>query len=172
MQPTNREIWKSVNGYANYEVSCFGRVRNATTERILKPGLNGPGYLYVNLYKDGKVKNHRIHQLVASEFLDNPLNLKCVDHVDGNKLNNNLDNLRFCSYSQNGANRKKQSNTSSIYKGVDFQKRANKWRASIKIDGKSKTLGHFEDEKEAAKAYNEKAKELFGDFAKLNIIED
>ena len=172
MFPTNREIWKSINGYANYEVSCFGRVRNATTERILKPGLASSGYLSVCLSKNSKGKSHNIHKLVASEFLDNPLNKPCVDHVDGDKTNNNLDDLRLCSYSQNGGHRKKQANASSIFKGVDFHKKANKWRARIEIDGRKKYLGLFLDEKEAAQAYNEKAKELFKEFAKLNIIED
>ena len=145
MYPTNREIWRSVNGYANYEVSCFGRVRNATTDRILKPNIITTGYLQVGLYKDGKRKIHCIHKMVASEFLDNPLNLKYADHIDNNKSNNNLDNLRFCNHSQNGGNRKKQANTTSIYKGVCWSKRANKWRADIKIDGRQKNLGFFSE---------------------------
>ena len=107
MQATNREIWKSVDGYANYEVSCFGRVRNATTERILKPGLSSSGYLNVMLYKNSKGKSFNVHQLVAKEFLENPLNKPSIDHIDNNKTNNNFDNLRFCNQSQNGGNRKK-----------------------------------------------------------------
>ncbi len=168
---TNREIWKSVNGYANYEVSCFGRVRNATTERILKPIINSTGYLQLSLFKDGKGKKHKIHKLVSQEFLDNPLNLQCVDHIDGTRTNNNLDNLRFCSLSQNQGNRKKQ-NSSSIYKGVCWAKSREKWYAQIQIEGRKKNLGYFSNEKDAAAKYNEAAKEHFKEFAKLNIIED
>ena len=169
---TNREIRKSVNGYANYEVSCFGRVRNATTERILKPCLAGLGYFQVNLSNNGKVKKHYIHQLVAREFLENPNDKPCIDHIDGNRTNNSLDNLRLCSYSQNNRNSSKRENTSSIYKGVCWDKSIGKWKAQIQINRRQKSLGLFTNEKEAAQAYNEKAKELFKEFAKLNIIED
>ncbi len=172
MQATNREIWKSINGYANYEVSCFGRVRNATTERILKPGLSSNGYLTVRISKNSKAKTHNIHQLVAREFLRNPFDLKCIDHIDGNKTNNNLDNLRFCSLTQNQGNRKKQENTSSIYKGVCWAKTRNKWRVQIKINDVVKHLGYFDNEKEAARTYNRAAEEHFKEFAKLNQIEN
>ena len=66
--PTNREIWKSIDGYRNYEVSWFGRVRNAKTGRILKPIHGNHGYLVVNLYKKGKSKQNCIHALVAHEW--------------------------------------------------------------------------------------------------------
>ncbi len=172
MYPTNREIWKSVNGFANYEVSSFGRVRNATTERILKPGLNNTGYLNVRLYKNSKGKTHNIHKIVAQEFLENPFNLKCIDHIDGNRSNNNLDNLRHCTYTENNRNCTKRENTSSRFKGVAFRKRVNKWQAYININGRQKHLGYFLDEKDAARAYDEAAKELFKEFSKINIIED
>ena len=84
MFPANREYWKRIDGYANYEVSNFGRVCNATTERILKPR-DRSGYHAVALSKNGKAKNHNIHKLVAHEWLDNPDGKRCVDHVDGNK---------------------------------------------------------------------------------------
>ncbi len=110
--------------------------------------------------------------MVVQEFLDNPFNLKCVDHIDGHRTNNNIDNLRFCSYSQNGGNRKKQETSSSSFKGVCWGKKDNKWVAYIKFNGRQKHLGSFNDEKEAARAYNEAAKEYFKEFSKLNIIED
>ena len=92
MEATNRERWKSVNGYANYEISSCGRVRNATTERMLKPSDNG--YQVINLRKNGKPKTHYIHRLVAEAFVDNPAEKRCVDHIDGNRKNNNCENLR------------------------------------------------------------------------------
>ena len=169
---TNREIWKSANGYANYEVSCFGRVRNATTERILKPGPSKTGYLTVCISKNSKAKTHNIHQLVAREFLESPFDLKCVGHIDGNRSNNNLDNLRFCSYSQNGANRKNKKTPAQILKAFAGRREATRGGAYIKINGRQKHLGFFNDEKEAARAYNRAAEEHFKEFAKLNIIED
>ena len=166
------EEWRSINSYINYQVSNVGRVRNSKTGRILKPNLASNGYFTVGLSKNGGVKTHAIHQLVAKEFLRNPNDKPCIDHIDGNKTNNSLDNLRLCSYSQNNRNSSKRENTSSIYKGVCWDKSLGKWKAQIQINGGQNHLGLFTNEKEAAQAYNEKAKELFKEFAKLNIIEN
>ena len=64
--PRNSEHWLSVDCYRNYEVSWFGRVRNAKTDKILKPILGNHGYFVVNLYKQGQAKQHCIHVLVAT----------------------------------------------------------------------------------------------------------
>ena len=165
---SNREIWKSIDGYANYEVSSFGRVRNATTERILKPWTQNTGYLIIRLWRDGNQKQCLVHRLVAQEFVDNPLNKRIVDHIDGVKTNNTFDNLRWASDTENQGNQKNQTNRTSIYKGVSFDRSRNKWMAKIRTTN----LGRFESEREAAKAYNEAAKEYFGEFAKLNVVED
>ena len=172
MFPTNREIWKRIDGYANYEVSNFGRVCNATTERILKPNPIGGGYLAVGLCKEGGRKTHPIHKLVAHEWLDNPDGKRCVDHIDGDKINNHSNNLRWATHSENGMNRKKQSNSSSTYKGVHFYKPLRKYVAYFTINRHRQHLGYFETEREAAGAYNKAATEHYGDFAKLNVFED
>ncbi len=168
---SNREIWRSIDGYANYEVSSHGRVRNAETERILKPGICVHGYAYVNLCKKGTAKKHKVHQIVAREFLENPLRKPCVDHADCNKLNNNIANLRFATYAENNTNRSKKQNSTSSYKGVCFDKNRNKWIAHVGIIGVTKYLGRFQTEKDAAKAYNEAATHHFGEYAKLNEID-
>jgi hypothetical protein len=95
-----------------------------------------------------------------------------VDHKDGNSLNNQKSNLRICSHAENirNRNRKEKRNTSG-YRGVCWHKRANKWVASIKVDGKRIHLGCFDDIKEAAESYNSAAKLHFGEFCgKLNVI--
>ncbi len=166
------EEWRSINSYINYQVSNVGRVRNSKTGRILKPKLGSNGYFTVGLSKNGGVKTHMIHQLVAREFLENPNGKPCIDHIDGNKTNNSLENLRLCSYSQNNRNRNKRENASSIYKGVCWDRSLGKWKAQIQINSRRESLGLFTNEKEAAQAYDEKAKELFKEFAKLNIIEN
>ena len=101
----NRENWKSVNGFANYEISSCGRVRNATTERILKSSEDGCGYLKINLHKEGKPSTMTIHRLVAEAFVDNPEGKQCVDHIDSNTKNNNWENLRPATHSENNRNR-------------------------------------------------------------------
>ena len=172
MFPSNREIWKRIDGYANYEVSNFGRVCNATTERMLKANLGGSGYLNVGLSKNVKSKTHNIHKLVAHEWLDNPDSKRRVDHTDGNKTNNHCENLKYATHLENSMNRKNRSNTSSEYKGGCFYKKKNKWQTHVSIHGKFTHMGLFEHEKEAAIAYNAAATEHYGEFAKLNEFSD
>ena len=95
---------------------------------------------------------------------------KGVDHIDRNGLNNQRNNLRFCTQSENCMNRSKGENCTSIYKGVCFHKQHKKWITKIHINGQDIHLGLFNTEVEAAKAYNAKAIELFLEFANLNII--
>ena len=91
-----------------------------------------------------------------------------VDHINGDKLDNRLCNLRLCTSQQNKYNRK-SSWGSSKFKGVTFNKRAKKWAANIK-DNKYMFLGYFEKEEEAALAYNREAARLHGEFALLNEV--
>ena len=93
-----------------------------------------------------------------------------IDHKDGNGLNNQRSNMRFCTVSQNNMNSEKPRNTSSIWKGVYWDKVNRNWRGQIKINKKAICLGRFKDERSAAIVYNHKAVELFGEFAKLNRL--
>lgn len=97
------EAWKAIDGYEGYEVSSLGRVRSLKfgKEKFLKPGNNGWGYLVVNLCKDGKVKRMKVHRLVASAFIPNPLNLETVNHKDKNRTNNNAGNLEWMTRTDN-----------------------------------------------------------------------
>ena len=94
-----------------------------------------------------------------------------IDHIDHNKLNNQKNNLRIVTRSQNMMNRLKGKNCSSIYKGVCWKGEINKWSVQIMIDNKYIHIGVFKIEEEAALAYNKKAKELFGEYAYLNEVE-
>lgn len=93
-----------------------------------------------------------------------------IDHKNHKTLDNRRINIRICTHQQNLMNHKLHSNTSSKYKGVYWDKQHKKWRARIYIKGKRKHLGRFEDEKQAALAYNEAAKKYYGEFAFLNKI--
>ena len=99
------------------------------------------------------------------------MNGKGIDHKDHNGMNNQKSNLRLCTQKENCMNRSKRENTSSIYKGVSFHSRDKKWQAHIGINGKYIHIGLFTSEVDAAKAYNEKAIELFCEFAHINIID-
>jgi hypothetical protein len=90
-----------------------------------------------------------------------------VDHIDHDGLNCQRTNLRVATRKQNSANQKKQSGTSSQYKGV-YMKRGGKWCAQIGFNKQKKILGIYDNEEDAAAAYNRAAAEIFGEFASLN----
>lgn len=92
-----------------------------------------------------------------------------VDHRDGNGLNNQRYNLRLATHSQNMQNRRVQKNNRSGFKGVTWNKDMKKWATKIKFEGKWVWLGAFESPEEGGRAYDLKAKELFGEFARLNF---
>ncbi len=105
-----------------------------------------------------------IHRIVMNMKIG-----EITDHINGNTLDNRKCNLRICTASQNAQNKKPCLKFSSQYKGVSWNKKRKRWRVSIKKDGKAYELGRFKNEIDAAKAYNEAAKKLFGPFARLNI---
>jgi hypothetical protein len=94
-----------------------------------------------------------------------------VDHIDGNTLNNTRSNLRVCTQAENTRNRAKSQTASGKFKGVSFRKDIGKWRARIMINRKEISLGVFDSEVIAAKAYNDAAVIYHGVFSKLNEVD-
>lgn len=90
-----------------------------------------------------------------------------TDHIDGNKPNNQRNNLRMVTRSQNNANIRRAKNSTSGFKGVSFSKSRNKWSASISLNRKYFWLGYFNVAEDAYEAYCRKAKELFGEYARF-----
>jgi len=112
--------------------------------------------------KYGKVKMHR--QIMKA----NPGEI--IDHADRNGLNNQKSNLRFCLNSQNLMNTRIRSDNTSGFKGVTYHSQNKRWRATINKDGKQVSLGCYGTPEEAAFAYNKAAFELFGEFARPNVV--
>lgn len=97
-----KEIWKNIPNYEGiYEISSFGKIKNTKSGKILKLIKNHRGYLKTNLSKNGKLKTVFPHRLVAESFIENPNNLPQVNHKDGNKENNYVFNLEFCTEKHN-----------------------------------------------------------------------
>jgi len=122
------------------------------------------------LHRTFGYKENKTSQSLHRYIMDCPPGM-VVDHIDGNPLNNCRSNLRICLQSDNMKNRKNNINGTSKYKGVSFHKRDKVFIASIRVNTKLIHIGNFKNETEAAKAYNESAIKLHGEFARLNIIE-
>jgi hypothetical protein len=155
-------VWLPIKDYPNYEVSICGQVRNVTTKRILKPGIRGNGYYFVVLCNKNSIKSHSIHRLVAKAFIPNIFNKEFVDHINNQKLDNTVSNLRWCTNQQNQFNSLLSKRNTSGIRGVTWEK--NKWRARLEYNGKKIHLGYFDDINDAKLARQLKAKELFKEF--------
>lgn len=110
------EIWKDIIDFPNYQISNYGRVKSKARitnvgiknvkeikrkEKILKPLKLTKGYLGIRLYNNTNAKTFKIHRLVATYFIPNPNNYEQVNHIDGDKTNNNATNLEWCTNEYN-----------------------------------------------------------------------
>lgn len=111
-----KEIWKDIPEYEGlYQASSLGNIRSIDRiiydknlkrsrnfkGKILKQNIRNDGYLFVNLSKNGINKVVKIHRIIAKTFIKNNNNYKCINHINGNKQDNNINNLEWCTYSHN-----------------------------------------------------------------------
>jgi hypothetical protein len=156
------EVWSPIIGYEElYQVSNYGRVkaleRRVYSQKrnfvykplILKASLGKRGYFEIKLCLNYTSKSKKIHRLIAEYFIPNPEKKPQVNHIDGNKLNNEISNLEWVNNRENSCHRVKSSNCTSQYTGVSYFKRDNKWRSSIQVNGVSVRFGMFKTEEEA-----------------------
>lgn len=181
----NKEIWKDCVGYeGRYQVSNLGNVRSIANnkgtyqERLLSQRQTTTSdYLYVDFTVKDVTTRHSVHRLVAKAFIANPSNKATVNHIDGNKLNNNVCNLEWSTYSENlkhayanGLNIASRSalgqklGSSSKYLYVNYDESRDRFAASVKVLGTRKSMqknfsckkyGRDEAERLAALAAND-----------------
>ena len=117
------EFWKEINGYENYSVSTWGRVKNNLTGDILYQEKHDKGYVRVCLMRDKQKHHMKVHRLVAQAFIPNPESKPQVNHIDGNKRNNSYTNLEWVTDEENKAHQNMMYDAMVIY---EFAKRFKK----------------------------------------------
>lgn len=127
-------------------------------------GMSGNGYRKTQIFGQCCLVHRVVYKMHHGGCPEN------IDHINGNRSDNRINNLRPATTVQNGGNRKKQKNTTSQYKGVSWCQRLQSWKSGIYPGNKLKHLGYFSVEKEAAKAYDRAALKYFGEYAKLNLL--
>lgn len=140
----------------NIEVTRDGRYRRNGREWELS--LNSAGYKQVTI----NGKPDRLHRIIAKVFIPNPDGKPFIDHIDGNRLNNDVSNLRWATASENQRNRQCRLRPSGLPRGVAPNKK--KYMAKIRIDGRCECLGTYETPEEASAVYEARAREVYGEF--------
>lgn len=132
------------------------------------PGRGGHFYAARWVQNGGGWTRELLHRVILARMLGRPLRPgEEVDHIDGNPLNNRRSNLRPATHAQNNRNRRGWS--ASGYKGVYWDKQRRKWQARIQHNDRMQHLGYFNSRIEAARAYDDAARDLFGPYAALNF---
>lgn len=138
------EEWKTIENYPDYMISSMGRIKSFKKgkEIILKPILSKVGYYYVNLQNNGKRKVHYIHRLLGKYYIPNPENKPCINHINTDKTDNRIDNLRWVTQKENCNNltTKQKQSSNNNYKSIpiiQFTKDGElirKWESTMDVE--------------------------------------
>ena len=152
-----------INGFPDNDLTEEGVITRITDSNrskkghIKKPSFDNHGYYHVDLRNENRRKSYRIHRLIAEHFIENPDNLPCVDHINGIRTDNRIENLRWVTNHQNLMN----------HKGKGYYIKPNgKFRALICVNYKLIHLGTYLTEEEAKQAYQEACTKYKGEFAR------
>jgi hypothetical protein len=154
-----KELFEYNDGNLIWKIQKAGNVRVGCVAGYTSKA----GYVIITIDK----KRYLVHRLVWLWF-NGILPDSDIDHINRNKSDNRIENLRLASPSENGGNQDLSVRNKSGYKGVSWCKRLCKWKVKIKVRGKSIHLGYFNDILEASESYNTAAIKHFNEFAKLN----
>ena len=127
-----------INGFENYLIYEDGKVFSKKSNKFLKPFNTKKGYLHIDLHNNKKRKTHKIHRLVGLHYIPNPDNKPQIDHIDRNKLNNDISNLRWMTNKENCNNKGIKITNTSGHTNIHYAPRYNRWIYSY--NRKSKTL--------------------------------
>jgi len=130
-----------ITNFPNYHIFKNGAVLSEGNKfnkpKFLKYSLGTDGYYAVNLYNENGYKRCRIHRLVAEHFIPKVEGKELIDHIDRNKTNNHISNLRWCNKSENSINTGMRKDNTTGYKNIIWDKNRNKYRVQIKRNGKN-----------------------------------
>ena len=136
----------TIEDFDNYLIYPDGTVYSMISERFLKPCKDKKGYLFIRLYKENKKHIKKVHRLVGQAFIPNPENKPQIDHIDRNKSNNNVENLRWATNSENqqntGVNR---TNKSTGIKNISKRKNGFQFRKAINEKEHSKLFNTLDE---------------------------
>lgn len=153
----NEEIeeWKDIPGYEGiYQASTFGNIKSFkhNKDKLRKLNPNSRGYLQLDLNIKGKRKSFKVHKLIAMTFLNQVPDgtmKEVINHIDGNQLNNNINNLEVVSQQYNANDGMLRNRTSSGITGISWKEDRKKWHSYFPYNGKRVNVGHFNTIEEA-----------------------